>query len=53
MTDPKRDGGHPDLGVLGNRPRWKKALHIAFWTLLFYGMTAGLAKFLEWVDPAR
>lgn len=53
MTDPKRNEGRQDPGVLGNRPRWVKALHIAFWTLLFYGMTAGLAKFLEWVDPAR
>ncbi len=38
-------------GVLGRRPWWVKAAHIAFWTLLFYGMSAGLAKFLEWASP--
>ena len=38
-------------GVLGGRPWWVKAAHIAFWTLLFYGMSAGLAKFLEWAGP--
>ncbi len=42
-----------DSGVLGNRSPFRKFLHMAFWAALFYAMAAGLAKFLEWVDPAR
>ena len=38
-------------GVLGGRPRLRKLAHVVFWTVLFYGMAAGLGKFLEWVAP--
>ncbi len=38
-------------GVLQGRPRLRKLAHVAFWTLLFYGMSAGLGKLLEWAAP--
>ncbi len=40
----------PDPGPLGHRPLWKKALHVVFWTALFYGLTVGVAKLVEWAD---
>lgn len=38
-----------DHGPLGSRPLARKALHVAFWTALFYALTVGAARLAEWL----
>ena len=35
-------------GPLGSRDRLRRLVHIALWTVLFYGLAAGIGKFLDW-----
>ncbi len=46
-SGPAGDGSGP----LAGRRRWVKVLHVALWTLLFYGLAVAAAKLAEWLSP--
>lgn len=39
-----------EQGPPASKSRTRKIVHVLLWTVLFYALTVGIAKLVEWLD---